>query len=25
MDKTLVTVARRELMEHDRQLHGVTV
>jgi hypothetical protein len=25
MDKTLVTVARRELMEHDQQLHGVTV
>jgi hypothetical protein len=25
MDKTLVTVSRRELMEHDRQLHGVTV
>jgi hypothetical protein len=25
MDKTLVTVSRRELMEHDQQLHGVTV
>jgi hypothetical protein len=25
MDKTLVTVSRRELLEHDQQLHGVTV